>query len=397
MKFRVIVGLLFLIYFATAFFSLKDNSFHNDDVEMITKSAAIYERAGSLWETDEVGRNHMLLYLVMGAVHRIFGMTPVVFYLPLLILHALVFFLMRALAQRIGLDPMGANISALFFLVLSVHFQIVGWIAEMGRLLMNVLSLASLLFFHRFRVSAQKMYLITCCFLWFLAFHCSEEAIILPCLFLVYDFVILKNNLFSNKDRRLFLSYVPFLAIALLMLFQLILYKEGAAVYFSSNFQVIDKIRGLSWTMANLVIPRREFFPSFLMPTEWNRILFPLAFLGPLGIIFYLKRHSFFQDKSLLPIAFFSLLWFAITFTPFSLRPMGDWREYPSPRYLYMAMIGISFLVGKIIQILLKGPARWEIRGGIILAAVYFYVLNVWTFNFMVNKLDQMSRVALPA
>lgn len=400
MKLRALTGLLLLIYFATAFFSVRDNFFHNDDVEMMTKGAAVYEKPGTFWEPDNVGRNHMLLYLWLGALHGIFGLTPLPFYLSLLLFHALVFFLIRALAEKIGLARIGSHIGALFFLVLSIHFQMVGWIAEMGRLLMNVLGLAALLSFHRFRVNGQKIYLAACCLFWFLAFHCSEEAIVLPVLFAAYDFLILGNRPFLKKNWHLLSNYIPMLPLFLLMLFQLMVYREGATAYFSLDLQAMTKIRGLLWTMVNLVIPRREALWPFLTATEWSRSLLPLAVLSPLGVALYRTRHALMKDKGFLPLVLFALTWFAVSFGPFSLRPIGDWREYPQPRYLYTALIGVSFLVGKILEVLWKNaatlknrPIRRILSGGMALAAFYFYTLNVWTFHFMVNKLDATSRI----
>ena len=400
MKFRALTFSFLLLYLAAAFLTLRDNSFHNDDIEMIQKGARIFERPSSILEPDIAGRNHILLYLVMGGIHQGWGMTPRPFYLALLIFHAAVFFLLMSLGRRLGLDETGAGIAGLFFLVLGLHFQTVGWIAEMGRVLMNALLLASFIFFDRFRKTGETKPFVFCCLLWFLAFHASEEAMVLPALFGAYDFFIFKKNAPAAAPRKLLLSYVPLVLLGLGLLgYQFSLYRNVSPVYWSAEFQPLIKLKGLAWTLANLVIPRKEILEGGFPSGAGARLVLPLVFFLPALPAFVGSCRRFLENVSFTPLLIFSLLWFLIAFLPFALREVTEWRAYPQPRYLYLALLGVSFFIGKAGEILWDaarsfkpGAARFLARGGLALAGLYFYALNLRTFCFMAEKLDVTSR-----
>ena len=320
MKSFLLASIFWVIFLAAAGQGVWDNSFHNDDVEMIQKGAAIYERPASILERDRDGRNHMFLFVLMGAIHQKFGLNPRIFHLTLLVFHSLVFFLVAVFGRRLGLTPLGAAVAAVFFLVLSLHFQIVGWIAEMGRILMNAFNLAALIFFDAFRKTGKGIFLVLCASVWYLAFHCSEEAVVLLFIFAAYDSVILKKNLFLKENRPLLRSYVPLAGVALLMLaFPLFYYKHVSTVYYHTDFQGFQKLKSLAWTLANLGVPRREALAGWTHPSALNRLAVPSAIFGPLFLWIVLRFRFLIREKQMAALTLFSILWFFIAFLPFAL------------------------------------------------------------------------------
>ncbi len=394
MKTWSIATLLAIVFLSATFLTLKDNHFLWDDVYKIDKGVKDWTTPAAILQPDYMGKNHFGTYLFLGFVQKIFGTRPFPFYFALLLFHSITFILMIRLSFKIGLDPLGAAAAALFFLVLGVHFQSIGWIASTPRVMMSVFLLSTLLLFDRYRKTNHIKFAVLCYVTWTMALISSEDAVIIPFLFLLYDLLILKTNLFSKANRRLIIFYIPVAIIFAGFLFiQFNFYGGGPSRYISSaGFEGTKKIAGVLWTVLNLFIPRREALPAFIPASYFVRLMVPIILFSPIFIIF---RPKF--SLSGMQFSAFCLLWFAATLSPFMLRVLkSSWMEFPPARYFYIPMIGLSLLGGKFLgdaakkAQTFKSPALRKIGlAWLCLAFFYFYSLNAWTFCFMVDKLDR--------
>ena len=164
-----------------------------------------------------------------------------------------------------------------------------------------------------------------------------------------------------------------------------------------TNF--FKKTAGISWSLFHLLIPRREWLGLWMEPTPWARLGVVFFALFPLFVTAIALRPRAFGAPEFRSHLLFCLVWFVVTFLPFSLRAMGEnWREYPQPRYLYWSLMALSFLLGKVGEVLqgateaLKKKSFQRMAyGTLILAGIYFYGLNVWTYTFMVERLCQTA------
>ena len=265
--------------------------------------------------------------------------------------------------------------------------------------------LLAFLCFARFRKSGNKSALTGFFIFWIAALQSSPDAIILPVLLAGYDVLILKQSLFSEENRKRLWLYAAMACLAVLYLFSQFVFYSGLRFVdglTSGHFQWRKRIIGVLWALVHLFIPRREILSPWISPTSFHRILIPVVALAPFPWLFFRSRRKLIEDQGFLPVALFSLFWFLIAFLPFAaLTRTAPWKEFPPARYFYIPMIGLSFFVGKSAEILLNTVSRFRpgwIRtlffSWMAMAGIYFYALNVSTFCFMADRLDQNWRLA---
>ena len=404
MKHWTWVGLLALVYFLAAFFAVRDNTFVIDDLAQIHEGIKNFTHPSTILEPDYAGRKHIVTSLFLGAVHTLFGTNPFPYHVSLLVFHAMIFLLLIFLGLSVGLDRRGAALGALFFLILGIHFQAVAWIGNITRVLMTLFLLLAFLCFGRFRKTGNPLPLFGFWAFWVLGLQSSPDAVVLPVLLGGYDFLILRRNLFSKKNRKGLWLYGAMALSAALYLFSQLFFYSGLRFVdglTSGHFQWGRRVAGVLWALANLFIPRREILEPWIEPTSFHRILIPAVALLPFPWLLFRSRGLLLKDKSFRSIALFSFLWFVIAFLPFAaLNRTAPWREFPPARYFYIPLIGLSLFVGKAGEIVLNTVAdlrsknfRRAVLSWISLAGIFFYLMNVSTFCFMADKLDLNWRV----
>lgn len=394
LKLIALFVLALAIYGFADILTVHDNGFQNgtEDIHMLERGKLMYDRPASIFEPDETGRNNIAAYLVLGGLYEIYGLKPFYYYAVVLALHLLVVLFLTAFARRILDSLWGAAAAGIFFLTLSIHFQTVGWMENIGRISMTLCCLWALIVFHDSRMARRPGRLFFVYFLWFVGLNFAEEAFVFPLLLVAYDFLILKNNFFSKKYRPKLLTFIPFfLTQGMFLLLQYSLYGQAMQQYITLETRWPAKFLGIVWSMANLWVPRREAV-VFAAGIPFVRVLVPLIILAPLCYFAVRFYAAFLKERSLL---LFCFLWFAFTFFPYVFRPMEiTWKEYPQPRYLYWPMMGVSFLIGwffdaflRQAQALHEKTLRRTAYGALAATAVYFYALNLWTYCFLADKL----------
>ncbi|GEM_PF-1868499 len=395
-------------YIIAAILTVSDNGFQNgtEDINMLYRGNVMVTRPSTMLQADETGRNNIASYLLLGGLFRIFGLRPFYYYAILLTLHVVVALFLALFARGILGGLTGGAVAGLFFLILGVHFQTIGWIENLCRVSMTLFSLLALMLFASFRKAPSAAKLCAVYGLWFVALNFTEEAFVFPMLVLAYDVLICRTNIFSRPFASNLFIYLPFVMIqALFFLFQFTLYGVAMRQYVTLQPHLMEKIVGIFWTLANLVVPRREALAVFMSGIPFLRVVLPFMFLAPLIYFFFRFGRPVIQERRFFSVALFSVFWFVIAFSPYVLRPLEiSWKEYPHPRYLYCPMMGLSLLVGAFVQHWLKcalslnpRSLRLAVCASMVVVGIYFYVLNVWTYCFMVEKLCAAGCRDVPA
>ncbi len=393
-KLIVLFALTLIIYGFSDVMTVYDNGFQNgtEDIHMLERGKMMYDRPASIFEPDETGRNNIAAYLLLGGLYKIYGYRAFYYYAALLGLHLLVVLFLASLARRIFDSLWGAAAAGIFFLVLSIHFQTIGWIENLGRVSMTLCCLWALILFHDSRTRCRPEKLFFVYFLWFAGLNFAEEGFVFPFLLIIYDVLILKINLLSKQHFPKLLAYIPFfLTQGIFFLLQYLLYGPAMRQYITLETHWPAKILGIVWSLINLWVPRREAV-SFMTGIPLVRVIIPIFVLAPLSYFIVRFHAALFKRPFFL---LFCILWFAITFFPYIFRPMEiSWKEYPQPRYLYWPMMGISFLIGwffdafvKQVKDLHNKTLRRAAYGVLAVTSIYFYGLNLWTYCFMADKL----------
>ncbi len=394
LKLIAVISLALIIYGFSDLMTIYDNGFQNatEDIHMLERGKMMYDRPASIFEPDETGRNNIAAYLLLGGLFKIYGYRPFYYYAVLLGLHILVVLFLMSLAQRILDSLWGAAAAGIFFLVLSIHFQTIGWIENLSRVSMALCCLWALILFHdsRTRRRPEKIFLVY--FLWFAGLNFTEEGFVFPFLLITYDVLILKINLLSKQHFQKLLAYIPFfLTQGIFFLVQYFLYGQAMRQYITLETHWPAKILGIVWSLINLWVPRREAI-SVVAWIPFVRIIIPLFVLAPLSYFIVRFRAALLKRPLFL---LFCILWFAVTFSLYILRPMEiSWKEYPHPRYLYWPMVGISFMIGWFFDVFLQQAKALQAKtlratayGVLTATAIYFFTLNLWTYCFMADKL----------
>jgi len=393
MRVWAIAGLLAAIYFGAALATVRGHTLEVVDAqEQIHEGVKHFQRPATLLEPDYVGRKQLTATLFLGILHQFFGMEPFAYHAALLALHGLIFLLVICLARSLNLENLASAMAGIFFLVLGIHHQAVTWVGNTTRIVMTLFLLAAFLSFIRYRKTGRKIDLALGWLSWLLALQGSPDAVTLPVLLVGYDQFILRKNLLSRENRRLLMGHLVMILFAVLYVLGLFVFYGGLQ-YVSAvrhgNFQWMKRFAGIVWTLANLFIPRREILQSFVEPSGFIRVSIPFVFLAPLLVFLGRRLPLFLKDPSFKFLSLFCLWWFVVAFLPYSVleRPFG-WQEFPPARYFYVPMIGMSLWVGRVTETLWKG-LRGIARGWTLAAVLYFYLLNVWTFCLMSDKLNQ--------
>lgn len=398
----VVIVALALIYLALGIGTVQDHRFAHEDREQILEGISYFQDPGYILQPGYSGRKHPTVSLLLGMLYPRFGWSPFPYHVTLLLFHALNALLVTMFSRSLGLGWMASEISGLFFLILSVHFQAVAWIGNTTRVLMTSFLLLAMCLFVSHRNKPHPIKLGSSWLVFFLATQSSPDAVIFPALVLAYDLLILRRNPLTRKNLSSLGEYgVLALMTIVYILTQFFLYDSLGFVQAAKTGKWLwsKRIVGSLWGVANLAVPRREILQFFLEPTVINRILTPLIFFViPIAWTASLSQRVLWWKKEMVLLVLFCFAWFAIAFLPFSvLGRDAPWKEFPPSRYFYVPLIGFSFFAGKFSETLFQGTRqivsvwiRRTVLGGLIIAAVYFYSLNVWTFCFLADKWDRV-------
>ncbi|MBI4550159.1 MAG: hypothetical protein HY714_04465 [Candidatus Omnitrophica bacterium] len=388
-------AVLALFFFIPALATVSDNSFLNDDLEILRNGAAAYEDPGSLFRPDHSGGIHAIVYLVLGALFGVFGANPFPYYALMLVLHLTVSALLVRIGIALGIASDGALISGAVFLVAGFHFQSVAWIGNFPRLLMMLFLMLSFAAYLASRNGRSEAGYSICFVLWTAALLCNEDAIVFPLLLILHDtFLAPEGKAPGNLRVKRMAAGMAIVAVLFVGL-QFAVYSGRTAVYTAGSFDGLLKVSGLLWTLANLVIPRRELLAVWVEPSAAVRILLPVVMFAPvLWMLLRAMRDPNHRPGGIFRQLLFSGLWFAAAFAPFSLRAVGAWKEYPQPRYLYLPFMGLALGAGFLWDRVRGWANELTFAQGricrvwMLVAFSYFYLLNVSTFCFMADKLD---------
>lgn len=266
------------------------------------------------------------------------GFNPFGYHLTQVILHALNACLLFAILHLLAVPERARWLGVLIFVVHPVQVESVVWVSERKNLLSSLFILLSLWFYLRHAMSIQfrRSYYYFCLLAFTLALLSKSKSVMLPCVFVLLDFLVLKRKVMVMEK-------IPFFLLSLL---------AGLATIASQGaVGAIKEYAGGSFATAMLLTIRTYwdyvvslFFPFQLSP----RYLFSgisssgpqsiLAYLFFFGGCFYVARN--FRSR---PGLVFAVGWFVLWLLPVSnLIPINVIRQ---DRYLYLPSMAVIVMV----------------------------------------------------
>ena len=236
------------------------------------------------------------------------------------------------------------NTSFFLTLIFSVHplfNQAVIWLPSRGDLLVTMFSLISFITYIQFSKNKNYLMFFLNIITFFLAVFSKEIAILLPIIFILYDFLN-KHNL----RKTLYSTNLFFIITWCLIIISYLVMRANIV-----NVHLKPEQFGIGAFLYNLpVIP--EFISKFFIPfnlsvlPEFNIVLISIGLIIITGILFYgIKNKNIFEGNSYL-----FLIWFIIfTLTPMFYRHehLGYSYDYLEHR-AYMPLIGLMIFISSI-------------------------------------------------
>ncbi len=288
--------------------------------------------------------------------YKLWGVFAFGYHLTNLVLHiinGLLVYLVISLLQPVSLISF---ITALFFVVHPIHIEAVTYISGRADLLAGFFILSAFYFFIRYRrvgvgikqttseINKSNWLFELAAFCFFLAMLCKEYAIILPILFLCFDYSFGKLNRATLKPYGLFFTLLVIYCIFRISALEFPNSLPGAQ--YSTLLLEEFPVRLLSFLKSIIVYFVVLFVPvnlhmqrTFLKPSSF----FDIWVISALSLLLIVSFFTFRQRKKS-PLVFFLFGWFIslIFFQSYIFIPGFMMSEH----FLYLASIAIFFGFG---------------------------------------------------
>jgi tetratricopeptide (TPR) repeat protein len=267
--------------------------------------------------------------------YQMFGLRPAWYHLENVIIHLITVILFYLVARRLITETVPAFIAALIFAVHPVNAEAVNFLSTRNSLLSALFVLLTLItYFHAGAAGKRPYYYLSGLF-FLMGLLCKEQAIMLPCVLLMFEMTRDQADGMSARARiSPLLVFVPAIAIYLAL-------RYYALPAILGGHGIVEQI----WErlLQNIyIIPKYAL--TVLFPLRLNalyslpqNILAEAAWLVPLWVVLIAALLAIDKKRTATK---FGLIWLAVNFVPISnivpipSAPMAE-------RYLYLPAIGL--------------------------------------------------------
>lgn len=346
-----------------SYINVYDNSFVWDDEFLIQKNIFIQDfqylpeifSSSSTAGAGGIDNFYRPLQLVMySLVYQFFGMSLFGFHFLNVLIHVSSGVLLFILIRKIFKIDLLAFLTSLLWVIHPVHTEAITYISGTADPLSVLFALGSFIFYINFRESEKSKCLVFSGVFFVLAILSKETMIILPLLFILYEFISDKNNLKGFKKA------IPFFAISFgyfISRITFLNFGNTLNLYESSNIYTEFLFVRIFTFLASLL----EYYSLLLWPTNLHmERSFPVfvSFFSPKVFISFLifvglAFLAYYSLKRKKHIIFFGICWFFISFLPMSgiLVPVNS---FLLEHWLYFSSIGFFIIFSYFVHRLLK-------------------------------------------
>ncbi|MDP8265576.1 MAG: tetratricopeptide repeat protein [Candidatus Aceula meridiana] len=366
----LILGIVVFAIFGNAFF----NNFAYDDHYLILENEYIHDfshlkeiffsdvtQATPLQKASGYYRPVAMVYLV--GLYSLLGLNSFALHLSNVLLHLLNSFLVFLLVDAITKKRRVAFLSSLIFAVHPIHVEAVAPIFNYMGILASMFSLASFLMFVKSDGLKKKHYATGAVILFFLALFSKEEAIVLPVVYMLYDFFFVFR--FSFKDFcRSSSRYLWFLLVAVLYLFarSQLIEKPAAFGFWDLNLNMnVAAEPNLFLHLVSVICIFAKYLGLFVVPIKLTAfyLLPTVAAIGGVTIfisifvVFGLLSCAIFFAKKIPVVSFFIWFFFLSSFLISNIIPIGGlfaerFMYFPSVAYCVLFAIAFFYFFDKL-------------------------------------------------
>jgi tetratricopeptide (TPR) repeat protein len=388
-----IVGLCAFLCFVSA----SQFQFTNwDDQFLVTQNPLI--RSFSLphlvgiFTSFSVNHYHPLVTLSYAVEYALTGLQPSVYHCSNIALHAANAMLVVVLLQMLCGDKIISLIGGLLFALHPLHVESVAWIAERKDVLSAFFILLTLIMYIRLRVSTSPVGPAIVLLLMLAALLSKAIAVILPALFLLYDFYV--DGKITKKSM---IQKIPFFSLSIIFGIVAVLaqYSTGARAtdpHFHAFNNLFLSSYGIVFYIEKMLMPL-NLSPVYPYP-EAIHATYPLLFwLSPLIVL--AAAYSLYRVRTN------RLVLFAVLFALIALLPVLQFvpvgRAITADRFTYLPSIGYSLLVSMGVSFIWKHARNLWGRIAVLIVSlsvlIALFVLTQKQLMVWQNSVTLWSRV----
>lgn len=333
------------------FINLDDNTYITENSDIANFS---FSKTPTIFSHFYLGQYSPAFSIVCGIINMMVGFKPFYFNIFAVVLHLITILLVFKFIWMLCRNFRIAFVTAALFGIATMQVESVAWIAAVYKICTySILFLLSLISYVSYIKTNKKRYIIISILLFIISCLFKEQAVSLALAVLAID-IYFGRKLLSKK---VILEKIPFFLISIVFGIITIaaansFQQEGLNI---SSFNIIDRFIYASYAFCTyiykLFIPVNLSFLYSYFPLENSRfiyLLFPLLVLVIACLYVYaIKKKK--KDIIFGGLFFLVNILFSIGLQIVAVRPaiMAD-------RYVYLASIGIFFIVAKGADILIE-------------------------------------------
>lgn len=346
-KLLLLVALLVGIFYIPALF----NGFTNwDDNGYITGSTIIkslsFDNIKKIFTTPVMGNYHPFTVLNYAIEYKLVKAEPFLYHLTSVFFHVINSSLVFILAFKLSKSNITSLVTALLFGLHPLHVESVAWVSERKDVLYACFFLLSIICYIDYTVGKRKpkLWLSYACFL--VSLLCKGQGASLPVLLFIIDYWLerpLNKELFIEKIPHFILAFVfGYIAIKAQQHFGYMaamhLYSFTDRLFFAFNALVLY--------LGKCILPIKLscFYP--FPPHKTTLIYLSPLIIGLLAFVIYRTRRN-------TRLYVFGFLFFLISIA-LVLQVIAVGGAIISERYTYIPYIGLFFIAGTLVQVLIK-------------------------------------------
>ncbi len=374
-----ILGLIIL--FCLVYFKLIYADFISwDDPEYILENKDVHSNNLKALATKfYIGNYHPLTMINYAIDWKLFGGNALGYHIENLIWHfvnsILVFYVISKLVKDKGL----ALLITIVFTFHPIQIETIAWIAERKNLLATFFILISFLIYLKHTQNKRTFYLVITLVFFCCSLLCKPSFILFPFILLLIDW-----HLNQTISKQKIFQKIPFAIISIL--FSIITLKAqqtGGFINENHSFQIHEKIGYAGYAIGQYIY---HFFNpinlSVIYPYPQNK---PFGLIIGYAIIVSVIFTIYKAYRSNKTEVFFGLLFFLINILlVLQFVPFGE--VLSADRYMYFALIGLSWSIFHIIKLSKKQITRISILLIIVLGSLSFLRVNVWQNSISLYK-----------
>ncbi|MCK9611433.1 MAG: tetratricopeptide repeat protein [Bacteroidales bacterium] len=308
--------------------------------------------------------------MIYGLLHMISGFKPFLFNISGLLLHLAVVFLVFRLIRELGKNFRISIITAALFGLATIQVEAVAWSAAVFKTAgYSIFFLLSLIMYIRYVRTAQQKFIVISLLLFVLSFLCKEQSVALSLAVVAID-LYLGRKLLSKK---VLLEKIPYFVISIVCGLIALAAARSFNEFNATPFGFFERIIYACYAICNylfktLIPVKLAMFYAYpsLKNISYIYFLYPLIVVAiiALWIIAVKKKQRYILFGGL--FFFFNIL-FSLVLQVISVREvvMAD-------RYMYMASIGIFFMMAVFADTLIE---KNKIKSGVVFVFFIAYLL----------------------